>query len=102
MALVLLRWVPAQTIPFLGVAAQSDVGSAQAVGRLRRVLGAVKDGHGPLRGLGGEQVRILRHVSRSIHFAVVIDGLLDLDARSNIGMCSDLCSTSDLRALAQL
>ena len=45
------------------------------------MLGAVKDEHLARYGLGRDQVRVLRHVSRAVDLARVVDPLHDVDPR---------------------
>jgi len=45
------------------------------------VLGAIKDEHLARHGLGRDQIRVLRHVSRAVDLARVVDPLHDVDPR---------------------
>jgi hypothetical protein len=78
--------VPGQAVTFLGVAIEGDVGLAEVVGRLGRVLCPVKDVDRARWRLGGDQIRVLGHVPRSVHFAIVVDALNNLDASSHVAV----------------
>ena len=68
--------------PLLSLAYKPDVGLAHAAALgLARVFGPIKDEHLARDGLGGDQVWVLRHVTRAIDLARVVDPLHDVDAR---------------------
>jgi hypothetical protein len=77
-----LHWTPSQTIPLSVLPNEPDIRPTQStlVG-LVRVLRPVKDQHLPAHGFGRDQIRVLRHVSRAVDLAGVVDSLNDGDAR---------------------
>jgi len=76
----LLERVPSKTVTFLGMALELDIRGAHTVfAGLRRMLRAIKDKHIRSRGLGGDEVGVLRHVAGTVNLALVVDLLNDFD-----------------------
>lgn len=99
----LSNWTPAQTVaanqpgtrhyasnpnlPFLTLPCQSNIWpTATSYRRFTFVFRPVKNIDLASHSLGRDQIRLLRHISRSVDFAIVIDGLLDCDSRSRFLM----------------
>ncbi|KAI3476321.1 hypothetical protein L1887_62085 [Cichorium endivia] len=87
----LLQRRPAQAIPFRRLALEHNIGPTNSIGRGRvGVLGAVKDVRLSRDGARGDQVAVLRTVSRAVDLAVVVDLLDDGEARRGGRVAADL------------
>lgn len=71
------------------MAAQRNVGLANVVTRLGRVLGAIKHVDFAHDCLGGNKIGILGHVAGAVDLPRVVDGLNHLDARGSGRMSSN-------------
>ncbi len=70
--------VPRQSVALLLMATETEIRVTLAVRlRLGRMLRIVEDEHFAAGSLRGDDARVLRHVARPVHFALVVD--LDLD-----------------------
>ena len=66
--------VPAEPVSFLLVTSQPQIRVTHTIGvRLARMLGVVKDKHIRRRGLGGNDTRILGHITGPVDLSFVID-----------------------------
>lgn len=79
--------------PFLGMASERDVGFTKIICRFARMFCAIKDEDFAHDRLGRDEIWILGHVTRSVDFARVVDGLNDLHSRFGRRMSTNLCSS---------
>ena len=89
----LFQSAPAQSIAFLPLTLQSNIGFALSVRRgVARMFRSVEDENVTGYCLGRDKIGILGHIPSSIDLVRVVDSLDDFDTRGSVGIeRSDLC-----------
>jgi len=83
--------VPGKSVALLLVTPQTKIRNADPVRvGLGGVLGVVEDQDVAAWGLGGDDARILRHVSSAVDFAFVVDLDLDLNLAGHAAEAAEL------------
>ena len=75
---------------FPGFSPEIRVALAAGVGS-RRVFGIVEDEDVRRWRLGGDDARVLRHVTRSVYFTLVVDLDLNFDLTAHRAKASEFC-----------